>query len=230
VQSLPTDTGGAASSPQTQPMLVVSGNGLGGITHKAVLENFHLQLQYRWGEKRYRPRENAPRDSGLLYHASGAPDPKTGWLESVEFGMLEGGETGDFWSVPGTQGQRILVDAEGEEIPKPLRRYSNQILRWKKGGPMKSRQTTAPVAIASDPELPRGKWNTLDLYCVGADAIHIVNGTPVLVLTNIAAASVPLTKGQIQLQSEGAETHFRFVRVRPIREFPPALAGLVSRP
>ena len=100
-----------------KPALRISGEGLGGIATLAEYENYHLELEFKWGEKRFAPRANEPRDSGLLYHASGDYHPTTGWLESVEFGILEGGETGDFWSVPGPKGARIIVDIEGEDVP-----------------------------------------------------------------------------------------------------------------
>jgi hypothetical protein len=34
----------------------------------------------------------------------------------------------------------------------------------------------------------------------------------------------PLTAGQIQIQSEGAEVYYRDIKLRPITEFPEALA------
>ncbi len=107
------------------PALRISGEGLGGVATLAEYENYHLELEFKWGEKRFAPRANEPRDSGLLYHATGDYHPTTGWLESVEFGILEGGETGDFWSVPGPRGARIIVDLEGEDVPAAKRRYPN---------------------------------------------------------------------------------------------------------
>jgi hypothetical protein len=86
------------------PALRISGDGLGGLTTLKEYENYHLELEFRWGEKRFPPRLNEPRDSGLLYHGSAHYNPATGWPESVEFSILEGGETGDFWSVPGARG------------------------------------------------------------------------------------------------------------------------------
>jgi len=81
------------------------------------------------------------------------------------------------------------------------------------------------VEAAEDSERPIGEWNHLDLYVVGNHAIHVVNGVPVMELRDVgeldaAGRRVPLTHGRIQLQSEGAITWFRNIRVEPIRTLP----------
>jgi hypothetical protein len=52
----------------------------------------------------------------------------------------------------------------------------------------------------------------------------VVNGVPVMMLDDISAIAdgtrVPLTRGRIQLQSEGATTRFRNIRIEPIRRLP----------
>ena len=106
-----------------KPALRISGDGLGGIATLKEYGNYHLELEFKWGEKRFAPRANEPRDSGLCTTRRASTTPGSGWLESVEFGILEGGETGDFWSVPGAKGGAIIVDIEGEDVPKEKRRY-----------------------------------------------------------------------------------------------------------
>ncbi len=213
------------------PAIRISGEGLGGIATHAEYGNYHLELEFKWGEKRFAPRANEPRDSGLLYHASGDYHPMSGWLESVEFGILEGGETGDFWSVPGPKGARIVVDLEGEDVPKAKRRYPTQALKWRAGGKKYSGADLRAahgdghgILNGDDNEKPRGQWNKLDLICVGQTGIHAVNGTVNLVLTNIRKTidgnNEPLTRGRIQLQSEGAEVFYRNIRLRPIAVIP----------
>src|SRR5262249_25098293 len=80
---------------------------------------------------------------------------------------------------------------------------------------------------SGDNEKPRGQWNKLELYCLGQTSVHVVNGTVNLVLVNARRAidgrEEPLTRGRIQLQSEGAEVYFRRIRLRPIRAFPPEI-------
>ena len=99
------------------PAIRISGEILGGLATKEEFGNYWLQLEFKWGEGRFPPRANLPRDSGLLYHGVDGYNPASGWLESAEFGILEGGETGDFYSVPGRHGVRVLVDVQGEDIP-----------------------------------------------------------------------------------------------------------------
>jgi hypothetical protein len=216
-----------------KPAIRISGDGLGGLTTVKEYGNYHLELEFRWGEKRFAPRANEPRDSGLLYHGSGAYNPATGWIESVEFGILEGGETGDFWSVPGSRGERIVVDVEGEDIPKEKRRYPNEPIKYRAGG-KKYAGTKLGILNGDDNEKPRGKWNKLELVCVGQTGIHVVNGTVNLVLTKIRrevdGKTEPVNRGRIQLQSEGAEVYFRNIRLRPITEVPAEIRRAMAEP
>jgi hypothetical protein len=52
-------------------MLHVTGDGWGGILTRDRYRDYHLVLEYKWGERTWRERENAARDSGLLIHSSG---------------------------------------------------------------------------------------------------------------------------------------------------------------
>jgi hypothetical protein len=215
------------------PAIRISGDGLGGLTTLKEYGNYHLRLEFKWGEKRFPPRQNEPRDSGLLYHGADHYNPSTGWAESVEFGILEGGETGDFWSVPGAHGERLVADVEGEDIPPEGRRYPNEPIKYRPGG-RKYVGTKLGVLNGDDNEKPRGRWNTLDLVCVGQTGVHVVNGTVNLVLHNIRrqvdGREEPVTRGRIQLQSEGAEVFFRNVRIRPVKEVPPEIKAAMAEP
>jgi hypothetical protein len=215
------------------PTLRISGDGLGGVSTLKAYGDYHLELEFKWGEKRFPPRANEPRDSGLLYHAASDYNPTTGWLESVEFGILEGGETGDFWSVLGSHGERIIVDVEGDDIPTAQRRYPTEPIRWRPGGKTYV-GTKLGILNGDDNEKPRGRWNKLDLICVGQTGVHVVNGTVNLVLTEIrrqvGERAEPVTRGRIQLQSEGAEVFYRNIRLRPIKEIPAEFRRQMSRP
>jgi hypothetical protein len=216
-----------------KPAIRISGEGLGGLATHQAFENYHLQLEFKWGDRRFPPRANEPRDSGLLYHGAEHFNPGTGWIESVEFGILEGGETGDFWSVPGGRGERIVVDVEGDDIPAAERRYPNEPIRFRPGG-KKYVGTKVGILNGDDNEKPRGQWNTLDLVCVGQTGIHVVNGTVNLVLTNIRrevdGKTEPVTRGRIQLQCEGAEVFYRNIRLRPITAIPAEIQAAMKEP
>jgi hypothetical protein len=214
-----------------EPALRISGEILGGLATLKEYGDYHLELEFKWGEKRFPPRADLPRDSGLLYHGVNGYNSGSGWLESLEFGILEGGETGDFWSVPGSHGVRVLVDVEGEDIPPAKRRYPDESIKHRPGG-KKYVGTTAGILNSDDNEKPRGQWNKLDLYCLEQTSVHVVNGTVNLVLTNarrrIDGREEPLTRGRIQLQSEGAEVYFRRLRLQPIRAFPPEIQNAMK--
>jgi hypothetical protein len=75
-----------------------------------------------------------------------------------------------------------------------------------------------------DAEKPLGEWNTVDLYCFGQTAVHVVNGKVVMVNTNCSKNEsgqlVPLTEGRIQIQSEGGEFFIRKIEITDITEIP----------
>lgn len=76
----------------------ISGEEFACLTTDKEYENYHLKLEFKWGEKRWKPRETAKRDSGLLYHCTG---PDKVWTKSVECQIQET-DCGDFYMVDGT--------------------------------------------------------------------------------------------------------------------------------
>ncbi|MBT8302309.1 MAG: DUF1080 domain-containing protein, partial [Maribacter sp.] len=74
-------------------VLRISGQVWGGIFTKREFENYHLQLQFKWGTEKWYPREGPSdkRDSGLLYHGIGTHgENDLFWLKSQEFQIQEG--------------------------------------------------------------------------------------------------------------------------------------------
>jgi len=75
-----------------------------------------------------------------------------------------------------------------------------------------------------DYESPKGEWTTIELICFGDKSLHIVNGHVVMILQNShymdGDKSVPLTKGKIQLQSEGAEVFYKDIQIKNISAMP----------
>lgn len=216
-----------------EPAIRISGESLGGLATLKEFGDYHLELEFKWGEKCFAPRADLPRDSGLLYHGVNGYNRASGWLESLEFGILEGGETGDFWSVPGEHGVRVLVDVEGDDIPAGKRRYPEESIKHRPGG-KKYIGTTAGILNSDDNEKPRGQWNKLELHCLGQTSVHVVNGTVNLVLTNarrkIDGREEPLSRGRIQSQSEGAEVYFRRIRLRSIHAVPAEIQQAMKQP
>jgi hypothetical protein len=196
------------------PAVRISGETYGGLITRDEYENYHLRFEFKWGEKKWPPREQAVRDSGCCYHSGGPHDASYGfWMKSFEFQIQEG-DCGDFYSLAG-----VIVDAEAvPQNPDP-----KSDLVYKKGSP-KIVGTTKRIIKAPGNERPTGSWNSMDLYCLGQTSVHVVNGRVNMVLTGLRhrvdGREVPLTKGRIQFQSEAAEVFYRNIAVQRISEIP----------
>lgn len=164
----------------------VSGKEFGYISTLEEFENFDLTVDFKWGEKKWPPRENAKRDAGVLYAVTG---PDMVWSRCLELQVQEG-DTGDLWLIPG-EGNAPAVTVLGREHggAKP---YAN-VVKW------------------SDQEKPHGAWNTVRVRCRDGEFQHWVNG--VVVMRGRAREG---TRGRINLQSEGAEVFYRHIEVIPL--------------
>ena len=82
------------------PVIHISGKYWGGLITTQEFANYHLRLEYKWGDKTWPPRVKSPRDSGICYHCVGplAADPIYPWPRSFEFNIAEH-DVGEFWSV-----------------------------------------------------------------------------------------------------------------------------------
>lgn len=198
-----------------KPALRVSGETFGGINTLADFANYHLRLEFKWGTKKWPPKLDRPRDSGLLYHSVGPHGTPMLWMESLEFQIQEG-DTGDYWGV-----MNVLADITAQKNEK-----GNYVYR--PGVTPVTFQDKTPIGRwcikNPDSEKPSGQWNVLDLYCLGGTCVHMLNGTVNMTVTNtrhlVDGQAVPLTKGKIQLQSEGAEVFYRNIQVETIRTLP----------
>ena len=200
-----------------RPAIRISGEIYGALTTRAEFANYHLRFQVKWGEKRWPPRVEQPRDTGCCYHALPPHGASYGfWMRSCEFQIQEG-DFGDFYSLAG-----VIADAEAvqQNPTDPKTEYL-----YKPGAPLVTGQKKRFIKIA-DRERPRGEWNTLELLTVGQRSAHVVNGHTVMRLSGLRqptpAGEVPLTRGHVQLQSEGGEVFFRDIQIRGIT----SLAGV----
>ena len=219
-----------------EAVIHVSGEHYGGLTTQEEFENFHFRVDFRWGLRRWGDRAHVGRDSGVLYCGIGQPNPRTGWLTSIENNVMEKG-VGQWWSVNGA-----IIDVEGEWITPEMELFipykkegsGEKNIVYKKGG---RRLTPAPangITPAIDMEKVFDEWNTVEVVFWGGHCIHILNGQVNLVLVNPrypeSAAWRPLTHGKIQLQSEGAEVFYRKAEVRPLDELPAEFLGEAISP
>jgi hypothetical protein len=197
--------------------LRVSGEVWGGLSTLEEFENYHFRAEFKWGQKKWPPREKTVRDNGLLYHAVGKHGAGSGaWLKSFEMQIQEH-DCGDFHSVAG-----VLADVEA--VPKNPSQPNGDLL-YRKGA---QKVTGVARRIWKDPdnEKPSGEWNVVEVLCVGQTSVHVVNGRVTMVLTGLRhkvdGKEVPLTRGRIQIQSESAEIYWRNLEVRPLSEIPPS--------
>lgn len=196
----------------------VSGQDFGGFATGGSFRDYHLIVEWKWGERTWPPREKATRDSGILLHCVG-PDGAAGgnWMESVECQIIEGG-CGDFILVGGRDQPRMTCETRVgpdnqlyyEEGGKPVTRDSGRFNWW---GRDPSWKDTLGFRGARDVEKPAGEWNRMEVICDGDTITNIVNGYVV----NRGTGSSH-TEGKIQFQSEGAEILFRKIEVRPLRK------------
>jgi hypothetical protein len=204
-----------------RPAIRISGEVFGELRTKQSFKNYRLRLQFKWGEKKWPPRDGATtqRDSGLLYHVHAAPgvDGRT-WARSIELQIQEH-DVGDLYAI----GSTIAVRAKVRRGTTPALFDYDPAGDWtyftqNQGSP--GRCIKSP-----DNEKPTGEWNTVELIAFKDDAIHIVNGKVVMRLHGPqridTAALTPVTSGPIILQSEGAEIFYRDVEMRPIGAIPP---------
>lgn len=203
------------------PTIRAGGKYWGSLATSAEFADFHLSLEYRWGDAA----AGQARNNGVIYFSHGEPGGVFGtWQTGIEF-QLEHGSNGMAIPMGNAMRTRTTI-AQDRSVRYPFRvfRLGGKPIDLANGNPAYS------VEAASQAEKPLGQWNRIDLYVVGSDAVHVVNGVPVMVLRDIAEIApdgkrVPLARGRIQLQAEGATTWFRDIRIEPIRRLPKVVAA-----
>jgi Domain of Unknown Function (DUF1080) len=208
-----------------RPAIRVSGEVFGELRTKSSFKDYHLTLQFRWGERKWPPRDRpeTPRDSGLLYHVHAEPGVggRT-WARSIELQIQEH-DVGDLYAI----GSAIAVRAKSRAGTIPLVYDYDPAGEWTFFS--QSQGAAGRCIKQPDNERPTGEWNTVELITFGEDAIHIVNGRVVMRLHGPlridSDVPTPVTSGPIILQSEGAEVFYRDIRIRPITAVPAEFAA-----
>ena len=213
----------------TDGKLHFTGEGLGSLITNKEYRDYHLVLEFKWGDKVFAPRTEKTKDSGLLIHSRGADGGYDGtWMPSIEVQIIEGG-MGDYILVTG-------ADKEGGQVPISLTcevdRDRDKEVIWKAGGKRETFDLKNRKRInwfGRDPDWAdklgfRGKddidhtqteWTRFDVICDGGHVQNYVNGT----LVNEAFDVVP-NAGRIQLQVELAEIYFRRWELYPVGKGP----------
>jgi hypothetical protein len=198
-----------------KPVLHINGDIYGCLFTKQDFGNYDLKLKVKWGDKKYVPRINEPKDSGVLYHSQGECGVEywRTWMLSQEFQVTEAG-MGDFWSQASSRedvkavkkGNDYFFDAHGTLTPFGAGTGNGGFCH-----------------AGADAENKSG-WNDLELITYGDKSIRIVNGKIVMALSNsrymVNGEAKPLISGKIQLQSEAAEVFYKDIKIKSISAMP----------
>jgi len=192
-----------------EPAIRITGEINGSLATEESFENYHLRMDFKWGETVY-----STRNSGLLYHSFGDFGESLGtWMPNIEFQMWTD-NLGDTYLMGNTTTQTEVTREADEFIYTP----GEELLTF--GEDDHGRLIRKNL----DNEAPLGEWNTIELYTYGRTAVHVVNGVVVKVNQNTGTYEngtiEPLTSGKIQIQSEGGELFIRNVDIRQIDEIP----------
>lgn len=200
-------------------LLRISGEEWGCITTHKEYRDYHLTLEFKWGDETWGNRVDRARDSGVLLHSAGEDGAYSGtWMYSIECQIIEGG-TGDVLVVADGSGDRFLAscpvaeekqgssfvydpDGNVETI------FGGRINWWGRDPDWKD---VKDFRGAQDVEKPVGQWNRLECIAVGRTITIILNGQ----IVN-QAVDVQPRAGRLQIQSEGAEIFFRDIQLQPL--------------
>jgi hypothetical protein len=201
-------------------ILRISGQDWGGLVTRDEYANYKLEAEFAWGGKVWPPREKTARDSGLILHSTGEDGAVSkSWLNGIQCNMLEGA-TGDV-SITGSD-KKYRFKAQVEERPAGKKTG----FYWKEGAPARAFHpgdrllwfgrdpgwdNVLGFRGKNDVEKRVGEWNTL-VVTMKADTMTVqLNGVIVSKATDLG-----VTKGRIQIQSEGAEVLFKRITLTPL--------------
>ncbi len=201
-----------------EPAIRISGEIYGALTSLFEYDNFHLRLEVKWGTLKWEPRLDKARNSGLIYYGTGergAAFDLRDFMIAPEC-QIRHGDFGDFIMFPGTRA--MATSKPGEDFARIYDpNGSLEVVDF--DGEFGFR-----VIKSADFERPLGEWNRVEIMCVNGEAIHIVNGEIVArgssMVRIIDGEEIPLRRGKIQIQSEGAEVFYRNIELRLISELP----------
>jgi hypothetical protein len=193
--------------------------------------NYKLRFEFKWGTKKFAPRVNAVRDSGLLIHTTSRHTDRV-WPDSLEYQIQEN-DVGDIYAIStrvitpvDPQSTNVIVSYTTNRTTGAVRTNSNVRLKFlpaEQGGVeyLQGRLGTS-MRIIRNPLNEREGWNTVEVEVRGDRSVHSVNGK-----VNNSARNLqqmldgqwkPLTKGFIALQLEGAEILYRNIEVMELPE------------
>ena len=131
-------------------LLHITGKEFGYISTQNVFKDFHLSVEFKWGQKKYPPRDadTIKRDNGICFYMP-LSEKDFVWPKSIECQVQEG-DVGDMWLIDSTT---VVMDGKRTE-PKNF----------------------TMVKKKKDNEKPNGEWNLVEVIVDKGKITYIVNG------------------------------------------------------
>ena len=161
-----------------KPAIHVTGQVFGTLTFNEEFENYHIKLEFKWGQKKWEPRLNMVRDAGLLYHGFGQQgSTERNWHPAQECQIQEG-DIGDYWPTG-----EVTID-----IPA-VKSDTSDWWYYRPNAPLRTqifskKMSERRIITDLENEKPNGEWNTVEVICKADSRIHTVNGKIVMRLYN----------------------------------------------
>jgi hypothetical protein len=134
-------------------LLHISGKEFGYICTEKTFNDFHLAVEFKWGEKKYPPRDadTTKRDNGICFYMP-LDEKDWVWPKSIECQVQEG-DVGDIWLIDSTT---VIIDGKRTE-PRDYTRVKKK----------------------KDAEKPNGEWNLVEVIVKKGRITYLVNGVVV---------------------------------------------------
>ena len=204
-------------------VLRVSGKGFGYLRTNKAYRDYHLVVEYKWGEHTWGTRSDRARDAGVFVHCQ----PKDGafrgtWPHGIEAQLIEGGSGNLNLLASGAAPAKL--SAKVSTLENGGLRFANsggaqKNLEGEKITVLSSYRSSEWVDLkgfrgAEDREEIFGEWNRLEVICQGNQIRVILNGEEVN-----AGDGLSFADGYVALQSEWAEWMVRRWEIWPLGAF-----------
>ncbi len=199
--------------------LHISGKVYGSLETVKSYEDYHLYVEYRFGEKKWPPRENLPKASGVQVHCTG-PDGAINDTWMVGYRIFIDDIGAGTIRLDGTPEHRVSLVAEQGKLDSTDGKKKSSRIYYKPGAPstpvvsgtiyrlgLKGPNFSVPGAEIK----ARSDWNTLECICSGDQLTVLFNGIVVNTGTKLSQS-----KGKIAIRSDAAEIFFRKIDLKPL--------------
>lgn len=201
----------------------VSGEDMGYIATEKAYKNYHLIVEYKWGEKT--DGSGYVRNAGVLLHGTGRDGGHRGgvWMPSIECQLAQGCE-GDLIVIRGNDRREnlipVTITCETELAADNKTRwtrggkrvvYSGKQFWWSKHEPLfkEKLDTRGKDDVAG----PLGEWTRVECICDNDRITIKINGVTVNECFDVRPSA-----GKILLQNEGSEIYYRRFELHPLKK------------